>query len=563
MSLSDTTDFTTKYAEQVVEKQIPACRYVTLACRRHLADLQRQWEYHFDVNEANKFFKFCSYLKHYKGECKGKPFILEDWQKFVYGSIYGWLDVNRNWRFKNAYIEIPRKNGKTTMASAGALYDSAFIDRTGAEIYCVATKEEQAKLLYNDCVAYIHQSEELDNLFNILIGRSTLYVNDTARTSFIKPLGSDSKRLDGLNPLSVYADELHAWQKRDLWDVMEDAFGARRQYHMVAITTAGHNREGICYQERNHLIKILENQIEANDKFGIIYTVDDNLKDDYLNPDVWQMANPNLGVGKEMDYMKSLATKVSQVPSKLNSFLNKQLNIWTDVAEAWLSSEDWESCGTEPDFSVLRGLNCYGGMDLARVNDLSACAYFFPKQEGLEKACILVDFFIPEFELYNREQRDQVPYGIWAEKHNLILTTGKTTDWNFIHNSILERNGMFNILSFGYDRHFAGELVSALERDNIPMTKFGMGYISMGSPTQEFERMIVANEINHFKCPILSWNFNNCIVTKDPAGNLKPDKAKSIDRIDGAVASIIALGMYLNKTETKKNPYEERGIRML
>lgn len=556
-------DYVTDYANKIVNEEIPSCRYVKLACQRHLDDLEKDWDYYFDVEQANRFFKFCSYLKHYKGECKGQSFDLELWQKFIYGSIYGWLDSNKNWRFKSAYIEIPRKNGKTTMASAGALYDSALVDRTGAEIYCVATKEDQAKLLYNDCVAYIHQSEELTQLFNILIGRSTLFVNDTARTSFIKPVGSDSKRLDGLNPLSVYADELHAWQKRDLWDVMEDAFGARRQYHMIAITTAGHNRDGICYEERKHLIKVLEGQFEADDKFGIIYTVDEEDWDNWSEERVWQIANPNLGVGKELEYMRSLANKVEQVPSKLNSFLNKQLNIWTDVAQAWLSTEDWNNCKTDIQEEDLKGLTCYAGMDLARVNDLSACGYYFPIQGKLTKPVLIVDFFVPEHDLHAREQRDQVPYSQWAKHHNLTLTTGKTTDWDFIHHSIMKRNGQFNIEAFGYDRHFAGELVSKLEKDNVEMTGFGMGYISMGSPTQEIERLIVAGDIQHNGCPVLTWNFTNCIVSKDPAGNLKPDKAKSVDRIDGAVASIIALGMYLNREEKKTNPYDNRGLRML
>lgn len=557
------TDEVTKYAQDVLDDKIIACRYVKLACQRHLDDLEKDWDYHFDYKEAEKFFKFCTYLKHYKGESKGKSFELEAWQKFIYGSIYGWLDKENNWRFKNAYIEIPRKNGKTTMASAGALYDSAFVDRTGAEVYCVATKEDQAKLLYNDCLAYIHQSKELGNIFDVLIGRSTINVTDTARTSFIKPLGSDSKRLDGLNPLSVYADELHAWQKRDLFDVMEDAFGARRQYHMVSITTAGHNKNGICFEERTHCINILEGHFDADDKFGIIYTVDEEDWDNWKDERVWHMANPNLGVGKELGYMRSLVNKVDQVPTKLNTFLNKQLNIWTDVEQAWISSEDWAECKTDIKESDLLGKTCYGGMDLARVNDLSATAYFFPKQDGLNDSVLLVDFFIPEFELYAREQRDKVPYKQWADHHNLILTTGKTTDWDFIHHEILKRNGQFNIESFGYDRHFAGELVAKLEQDDVAMTGFGMGYISMGSPTQEMERLIVAGHIKHTGCPILTWNFSNCIVSKDPAGNLKPDKAKSIDRIDGAVASIIALGMYMNREEKKTNPYESRGLRML
>ena len=261
--------------------------------------------------------------------------------------------------------------------------------------------------------------------------------------------------------------------------------------------------------------------------------------------------------------METLSSKVSQVPSKLNSFLNKQLNIWTDVEQAWIRMADWDSCYNKFDESELIGKECYAGMDLARVNDLSACAYYFPEQDGIDTPKILVDFFVPDFELHAREKRDQVPYGIWAKQHNLILTNGKTTDWDFIHEKIKQRNGQFSIRSFGYDRHFAGELVSKLESDNIPMTKFGMGYVSMASPTAELERLIVAHSIHHNGCPILKWNIGNTIVTQDPAGNLKPDKMRSIDRMDGTVATIISIGMFMNKEKDKPKPYTDRGLRML
>lgn len=558
-------DFTTAYAESVVQGEEKACKYVRLACQRHLNDLKRKdWKYRFDPVKADSFFRFCNYLKHYKGVKRGERFDLEPWQKFVYGCIYGWVDTEDNWRFKTAYIEIPRKNGKTSMAGAGACYDSAIASKTGAEVYCVATKEEQAKLLYNDCVAYVNQSEALRNIFKVLGGTSIMYVKNTNRTSFVKPLGSDSKRLDGLNPLSVYCDELHAWKKRDLWDVFEDAFGARRQYHMIAITTAGYDRTSICYEERQHAIRILENQITNDDKFGIIYTVDEDKQNDWDKEEVWKMANPNLYVGKEVDYMRSQVEKIKQMPSKLNTFLNKHLNIWTDVEQAWIATEDWNACESDLTEEDLYGKVCYGGMDLARVNDLSACAYFFPKQEGLDKATVIVDFFIPKEFLRERIDRDRVPYDMWAKHHNLILTEGKTTDWDFIKHSVLKRNGQFNIKEFGYDRHFAGELVSSLEREGRTTKGFGMGFISMGSPTAEFERMVIGKEIQHLKCPILTWNIANTIVSTDPANNLKPDKAKSTDRIDGTVAVLIGLGMYLNDDNKKEiNPYKKRGLRML
>ena len=253
-------DGATKYAKGVVSGRVVACRHVRQACERHLKDLKRvgdpDFPYVYDVAAANKFFKFCSHIRHYKGPMKGQPLDLEPWQQFVFGSVYGWKDLRGNWRFTHIYIEIPRKNGKTTMAAAGAAYDAGFVEETGAEVYVVATKEDQAKLLYNDCAAYINRSQDLQEVFHVLTGKTTIFVSDTARTSFIRPLGSDSNRHDGLNPIAVYTDELHAWPKRDLWDVMEDAFGARDNYHIVSITTAGHNKHGICYEERRHLIQI-------------------------------------------------------------------------------------------------------------------------------------------------------------------------------------------------------------------------------------------------------------------------------------------------------------------
>ena len=555
-------DPTTDYARSVASGDVIACRYVKLACKRHLEDLEKDWDYHFDPELAEKFFRFCKYLKHYKGEKRGEVFDLEPWQMFVYGNIYGWVDAQDNWRYKTAYIEVPRKNGKTTMSGAGACYDSAISARSGAEVYCVATKEAQAKLLFNDCLAYVNQSQELKNIFSSVL--NSLFVRGTARTSFIKPLGSDSHRLDGLNPLSVYADELHAWTKRSLWDVMEDAFGARKQYHMIAITTAGYDRHGICWEEREHLVRILEKQVDSDNKFGIIYTVDDDRQNDWDDPDIWEMANPNLGVGKEREYMRQQVEKVKQVPSKLNTFLNKQLNIWTDVQQAWIATEDWNECIATVSEQDLKGKYCYGGMDLARVNDLSACAYYFPIQDGLEKSAILVDFFIPNANLRERIDRDRVPYDLWSEREDLILTEGNTTDWDFIRHSIMQRNSEFIIKEFGYDRHFAGELVSSLEKEGRAMQGFGMGFLSMASPTAEFERQVIGREIEHFNSPILNWNISNTIVATDPAGNLKPDKAKSIDRIDGTVAVLIALGMFLNqKADMTPNPYKDRGLRIL
>lgn len=538
-----------------------------LACKRHLRDMNRigddDFPYHFDQSAAERFFKFCTYLRHYKGEMAGKSFELLPWQEFVFGNIYGWLDAEKNWRYKTVYLEVPRKNGKTTMCAAGAAYDCAMIEDTGAEVYCVATKEDQAKLLYNDCSAYIHQSEELQQMFEVLSGRSTLFARDTSRTSFIKPLGADSKRHDGLNPISVYADELHAWPKRELWDVMEDAFGARKQYHMIAITTAGHDKNGICFEERKHLVELLESNIIADEKFGMIYTVDSDKQDDWHEEETWYISNPNLGVGKQESYMSSQVTKVKQMPSKLNTFLNKQLNIWTDVEQAWLRSEDWLKGSSDYKPEDLSGKICYAGIDLARVNDLSSVCYYFPQQQGLPKPRIWVDFFLPKENIKQKATTDRVPYQLWETQGNIILTQGNTTDWDHIKESILQRNGLFALQQVGYDRHFAGELVNALSKEKIDMAQFGMGFVSMATPTAELERLVVAKELQHPNNPVLNWNVNNVVVTQDAAGNIKPDKLKSEQKIDGVVATIIALGVAIADNKDITNPYKQRGLRVI
>lgn len=559
---------THQYAQDVVSGKKNVCKWVKLACKRHLKDLTRT-DIWFDEKAANRFFRWSEIMRHYKGPEKGKPIVLDDWQRFIFGNAYGWKKVENGqktdiWRFNYVYIEIPRKNGKTTMAGVAASYDCAAVEGTGAEVYCLATKEDQAKLLYNDVSAFIAGSPDLQEVFEILHGRNTIFSKESNRTSFVKPLGADSQRHDGLNPLAAYCDEVHAWPDRKLWDVTEDAFGARTNWHMVSITTSGSNRQGICYLERSHLTDILEGRIEADNKFGVIYTVDDEEKGLWRDEKIWFKANPALGKGKQLQYMRDQAIKAEQMPSKLNTFLNKQLDIWTDVAEAWLNYDTWKSRSNLFLWETMRGLNCHGGMDLARVGDLSAVAYWFPPQKSLTKARVLVDFYFPSLLMSERIHQDKVPYDLWAQQGFLKLTPGNTTDFKFIEADILARSSMYNLQSMGYDRHFGGELVNSLSDEGVEMVEFGMGFASMGAPTAEFERQLVAGEMEHNDNPVLNSNAACVSISRDPAGNIKPDKLASTKRIDGIVAAIIALGRTMAPSDKKKpSVYLKRGIRTL
>ncbi len=568
---------TTAYAEDVIAGRIVACRFVRLACERHVRDLARtDGKVWFDRSAAERFFRFCAYLKHYKGDYRGRPVELLPWQKFVFGCVYGWKRIEDGrktdaLRFNYCYLEVPRKQGKTTIAAAVAAYDCAMLEESGAEVYVAATKEDQAKILWRDVAAYIAGSADAAATFEVVLGKSTIYAKHSARTSFIVPVGHNSERLDGLNPFSVICDELHAWKGRDLWDVLTGAFGARSNYHMVAITTAGSNAQGICMTERNHLVGVLEGLFEADNKFGVIYSLDKGEEADWKNPAVWAKANPSLGAGKLVRFMADEARKAEQEPSALNAFLQKQLNIWTDASDAWLSVADWRACAGSHLHDDLAGKKCFAGIDLARVNDLSAVAYVFPVQPGLERMRVVVDFFIPAEGLQAREDRDKVPYRRWISEGHLVALPGRTVDFEGIAAKIRERAGQWVVESVAYDRHFAGELIQTLTKEGMTLVPHGMGFLSMSAPSSDFERLVVAGKLAHDGNPVLAWNAANAIIVRDPAGNIKPDKDKSTNRIDGVVAAIMAITGamgYAKKDEADKGAagrkaMAERGMRSL
>lgn len=591
----------TDYAFSVLTGEQIACKYVRLACQRFINDLSRT-DIWYDRAAAENFFTYCTFLKHYKGPMKGMPIELELWQKFVFGNIYGfkrkaiateqdvedWNDPDESnprayelqrlhpegfdvgdliktnlWRFRFNYIEIPRKNGKTTIAAAGASYDCAYMESTGAEVYCLATKEDQAKILWNDVKAFINQDgSDLKEKFEILEGRNTVYARGSQRTSWVKPLGANSERLDGLNPFSAYCDELHEWPDRKLLDVIEDGFGARDNWHITEITTSGHNQQGICYTERKHGIDILEGRIINDDKFCIIYTVDDEDKENWMDERVWFKANPNLGKGKQLEYMRTKAAKAAEIPSELNTFLNKQLDIWTDVAEAWIKSETWKKCQVDTNPAILVGKKCTAACDLAKVSDLSAVAYLFPIQKGLELPHLIVKFYCPKANVKTRKERDKLPYDVWIREGWITETPGDTTDFKFIEHDVVQNAGTYDVSEIAFDRTFAGEIISNLMEEGMEVVDFGQGFLSMGPPTAEFERLLVSKQIAILNNPVLDWMSGNVVIVKDPAGNMKPDKARSPEKIDGIVAAIMAQGRQMAvKKPKKKTPYNERGLR--
>jgi phage terminase large subunit-like protein len=552
-------DPATCYALDVIEGRIPACKWVRLACRRHLHDL-RTGKWLWDIDEVLLRIKFFALLRHVKGPCAGNPFHLEPWQCFVVGSVYGWKHpTTRRRRFRYVYDEVPRKNGKTFLAAGFALMGlicggSGMQPEPGAEVYSVATKEDQSKLVWRDVALMAKRSPG----FSDFITTRLKEIRFEAADAVFKPLGADSLTLDGLNPYVAIMDELHAWPNRDLWDVITDGQGARAEPLVVQITTAGYNQTGICYEQRKHVCSILEGfengTYEDDAYFGIIYTIDE--KDDPFDEAAWFKANPNLNVSKSLDYMRDEAARARIIPSKRNAFLNKQLNVWTEQENVWLPLEKWDRCAFPVELGKLPGNPCVGAIDLASTNDIAAVVWEFRVGDRWH---FVPRFFIPEDNMRERVRRDRVPYDAWARDGLLTATPGDVIDYEFIRAQIIADAALFKPTEITYDAWNATDTVTQLQGAGLNMVPCRQGFITMSPAMKALETEIVSARVAHGGNPILRWMLGNVSPQRDAAGNIKPDKARSREKIDGIVAMIMAHSRLMLTPEPKKSRYESSG----
>lgn len=549
-----------QYIDDVLDGTIPACEWVQRAVERHLRDLEDGGErgLWFDRDAAQIAIDFFGLLKHSKGEWAGLTIELEPWQQFILWVLFGWKREDGNRRFKTAYEEVARKNGKSTIAAGIGCYLLVADGEPGAEIYSAATKKDQAKITHSEATRMVKASPPLRK--RVTVFRDNLHIQGTA--SKFEPLGRDSDSMDGLNVHGAIVDELHAWKTADLWDVLETATGSRRQPLMFAITTAGYDRQSLCYQMHDYTEKVLEGVVEDDSWFGIIFTLDED--DDWQDERCWIKANPNLGVSKKLDDMQRLAERAKEMPSRLNAFLRLHLNIWTQAETKWVSREHWDACGKAVDELGLRGRTCYGGLDLSSTTDVSAFVLVFPPQTEDDDYQVLCRFWIPEDSMHDRVRRDRVPYDAWVRQGYITATPGNVIDYAWILAQIDEDMQTYDVEEIAFDRWGATKIQTELmDRGGEDfMIQFGQGYRSMSPPMKELEKLILGHQVAHGNNPVLSWMADNLVAREDPAGNIKPDKEKSIEKIDGMVALIMALDR-ATRHDTHGSVYEERGIREL
>lgn len=549
------TSSVTQYAQDVLDGKIVAGELVKLACKRHLKDLEHGalrglW---FDAAAAQRAIDFFGFLKHSKGEWAGTPVQLEPWQQFRVGSVYGWKRLDGFRRFRTAYNEVARKNGKTTEMAGIGLYGMTADNEPGAEIYVAATKRDQAKIGFEEAVRMVRKSPELSDILTPL---KTSISCEMFESKF-EPLSSEGDTLDGLNVHYGLIDEYHAHPTAEVADVIDTGTGARRQPLIWYITTAGFDPLCPCKELRDYAENILRGVMDDDSFFAYIATLDEG--DDWQDPANWIKGNPNLGVSVKLDDLQRLADKAKGMPSALNNFLTKRLNIWTAGEKRWLNLDQWDACKGVPDPDELAGQQCWAGMDLSTTTDLSSVVLAFPAVAGGVK--YLCRFYLPEEDIQERERRDRVQYRTWANAGLITLTPGNVIDYDYIKADILAAAKTYDLQDLGYDPYNAMSLVQDLQKEGIPITPVRQGFTSMSPPSKEFEKLVASGKVEHGGHKILRWNAANATIETDAAGNIKPSKKKSRQRIDGLVAAIIALDRMLRSQMAEEFIYETQGIR--
>jgi phage terminase large subunit-like protein len=550
--------FTAKqYIDDVSSGRQVACKWVKLAVERHMKDIERaeandpDFPFYFDEDEAKRAIEFQQQLKHTKGEwadprLHDTHIHLEPWQQFIDWNIFGWRRKATGYRrFTKVYIEVGRKNGKTTKAAATGNYcwlaDSP--REIGPEAYFVATKKDQAKIAWAEAERQQRRHPYLKTKVRTYRQNSTIVIPGTA--AMMRPIGKDSKTEDALNPHYICVDEFHAHRTIDMIEVMESALGARRQPLTYIITTAGLDKNSPCYQnEHTQIEHVLERTVEPVPEhlFGIIYTLDE--EDDWTDPDVWVKANPNLGVSVSREYLESRILDAQQIPSKQNQIITKNLNIWTQAETRWISDDLWLQCDYPVVEDHLLGRRCFGGLDLSASRDITAWVLCFPPERENEPYQFLYRFFMPEDNMLDKERRDLVPYTHWADQGLIYPTPGISIDYDFVEQQIINDSQDFRIEEIGYDPWKAQEIINHLI-SRFVMVEINQRYNPMGKYTDTFEKKLLSREIAHGGNPIMRWMIACTEVKSDRQGNImpmKPRRETSGKRIDGVVASIISIG---------------------
>jgi phage terminase large subunit-like protein len=492
----------------------------------------------------------------------GVPFQLIKWQWLLFWRLYGTCRSNGRRQYRIVYCEIPKKNGKSELAAVVAIIGLVGDDELGAEVYSAAGDKDQAGLVYNVAAQMVRNNRTLDKRLRILDSRKRII--DYKTNSFYQVLSAEVFTKHGLNPSTVIFDELHAQKTRDLWDVLvEGTDYAREQQIVFCITTAGvYDKNSIGWEMHEYADQVQRGIIKDDSFLPVLFCADKE-KDDYEDPKVWRRVNPSIGHIFDLQKIKDDYSKVKHRPARLNNFLRFRLNIWVNQISRWIDMYQWGQCKGKIDKGRLLKRPCFGALDLASKIDLTAFALVFPPVTAEEKWRLLVRCYCPEDTIVQRSKEDKVNYLLWRDAGHLIATSGNVVDYAFIRRDVNKAAEIYDLQEVAYDPWNATQVAVEIDNDDgIPMVEHRQGYASMSEPCKEFERLIIGGDLQHDGNPVLRWCVDNLVITTDAAGNIKPAKDKAREKIDAAVAGIMALGRAIVNFD-EPFVYDERGIRTL
>lgn len=552
-----------KYIDDVISGTVAVSETTRLTFKRHKADLRVAPEngWYFDKKASERVFDFCSLVKHSPDKRSWITFIPEPWQAAIIYIVFGWKKKDGSRRFNYAYIELPKKNGKTTYAAIISNYLLFFDGEEDAEVYHAATVEKQAHICFDKAKRMIEKSPSLAKRAKAL----TNNVSIQATGSKMEPLGRDSESMEGINPSGAVIDEYHVftWKNNFVFENIQSATVNRRQPLILIITTSGRDKDLPCFEYRNLCIDILKGIKKQDDTFAIIYTLDEH--DDWKDPAVWKKANPNWGISVlpnrfEDEFKGALNSRTKEV-----NFKTKNLNLWVDAPTVWIPDEKWQACTHGITDADLMGKSCYAGLDLASSVDINALALFFPDVKG--HPVIKLYCWLPEDKI--KEKEDKVDYALWKQQGHIFTTPGGIIDVDQQSEDLLRILKDYKVEGLAYDPYMAHHgIIQNLQKGGFPVGRldlYAQSLKNMSAPTKEFERMVTAGELEHLNNPVLRWMLRNVMLIIDTNENIKPDKKRSREKIDGIVASITAIGEWLTLTRgtDTKEIYKEHSLRFI
>jgi phage terminase large subunit-like protein len=500
----------------------------------------------FSKPRADHALKFISNLTHTKDKWAGKAFDPRPWQRSIIGELFGRMradDPNRR-AYRTCYIEIPRKNGKSEIAAAFALYGLIGDGVMGAEVYSAAADREQAALVFNVAAQMVRNDQRLSARLKIIDSQKRIVDHKTG--SFYRAISAEAYSKHGFNASMVIYDELHAAPNRELWDVLTTSMGARTEPLVIAITTAGYDRHSICWEQHNYAQKILDGVVEDPTFYPVIFAADEDA--DWLDEEVWKQANPALQDFRDIDEMRAVAHKAKEIPALQNTFRRLYLNQWTEQAERWIDMAAWDACAGLADWKRLReemkGKPCFAGLDLSSRVDLTALVLVFEHDDD-DGMTVLPFFWVPAEGAEKRGRTDRVPYPQWIKDGLITATDGNVVDQGFIREDIHRIAKDYRLQEMAFDPWNATKLSLELQGDGIKVIEMRQGFRSLSEATKHLGALVTGRTLRHGGHPVLRWMASNMVVRQDPNGNLAPDKSKVTERIDGVVATVMGVATAL------------------